>query len=70
MTQKREIIEYMQKYGSITPLEALHHCGCMRLSGRIFELKRSGYKIETHKIAVAKGNGKTAYVAQYRLEAE
>lgn len=67
MTQKDKIIEYMKEHGSITPLEALRHCGCMRLGARIFELKKH-HNIEMHKIAVLKADGTTAYVAEYRLE--
>lgn len=68
MTQKDKIIEYMRDRGSITTLEALRHCGCMRLGARVFELKRLGYNIVTHKIAALKADGTTAYVAEYRLE--
>lgn len=46
-TQKEMIIEYMRKFGSISPMEALGRMGCMRLASRISELKKDGYLIES-----------------------
>lgn len=34
-TQKEMILEYMQKHGSITPIEALYAVGSLRLGARI-----------------------------------
>ena len=51
----------MRGYG-ITPLQALEKWGCMRLSARIEELRKSGYPIVTE---MAKLNGKT--FARYRM---
>jgi hypothetical protein len=51
----------MRGYG-ITPLQALEKWGCMRLSARIEELRKSGYPIVTE---MAKKNGKT--FARYRM---
>ena len=44
-TQCQLILEYMKKYGSITPLEALNDIGCMRLASRISDLRYQGYAI-------------------------
>ena len=51
----------MRGYG-ITPLQALEKWGCMRLSARIEELRKSGFPIVTE---MAKQNGKT--FARYRM---
>ena len=55
-------LEYVQKFDSITPLEALTAFGCLRLSARIADLRADGHNITTeiHK-------GKKNY-AIYRLE--
>lgn len=45
--QNSLILEYMRQYGSITPAEAMMHFACMRLSGRIYELKAQGHNIQT-----------------------
>lgn len=46
-TQKEMCLEYLEKYGSITPLEALSAFNSFRLSALIFELRREGYIITT-----------------------
>ena len=61
-TQCEMALEYVQKFDSITPLEALTAFGCLRLSARIADLRADGHNITTeiHK-------GKKNY-AIYRLE--
>lgn len=46
MTQCEKILQYIEEYGSITPLDALREFGCMRLASRISDLKRAGYDIK------------------------
>ena len=46
MSQKSDILKYIQTHGSITPKEADRKLGCMRLAPRILELKREGHAIE------------------------
>lgn len=67
MSQSQEILDYLLDGGRITQLDALKHFGCLRLSGRIHDLREKGYPIETHTIAVKKKNGDTALVAEYRM---
>ena len=66
-TQSQQILKYIKNHGSITPLEALQHIGCLRLSGRIFDLRREGYNIRTDIEKVKTRDGH-AFVAVYRLE--
>lgn len=44
-TQCEMTVEYMEMFGSITPLEALNAFGCFRLPARISDLKKMGYRI-------------------------
>ena len=46
-TQKQMCLEYLEKYGSITPLEALTAFNSFRLSALIFELRKDGHIITT-----------------------
>lgn len=46
-TQVEYLKEYLDMYGSITPLEALSAFGCFRLSARIADLREEGYRIST-----------------------
>lgn len=63
-TQCEFLLQYLQKFDSITPLEALTAFGCLRLSARIADLRADGHNISTeiHK-------GKKNY-AIYTLEDE
>lgn len=63
-TQCEFLLQYLQRFDSITPLEALTAFGCLRLSARIADLRNDGYSITTeiHK-------GKKNY-AIYRLNKE
>ena len=50
--QRDRILDYCEKFGSITDLEAFQNLGIRRLAARIYDLKHCGYKItsvyETH----------------------
>ena len=62
-TQRKQILDYMKEHDSITPMEALNLFGCFRLGARIWELRKSGYIIETVR---RKKNGKQ--FAEYYLK--
>lgn len=64
-SQKLAILEYLKAGNRITPLVALDKFKCMRLGGRVFELKQEGYPIKRDMVQVPSGK----YVAEYRLEA-
>lgn len=46
MTQCERILSYMQRYGSISTMEAFKDLGCTRLASRINDLKNQGYAIK------------------------
>lgn len=46
MTQAEMIVEYIDKFGSITSRDAFNDLGVTRLSARIADLKNRGYSIE------------------------
>jgi len=67
MSQCKRIVEYMEKFGSITQNEAYEHIGCVRLPSRIHELKRMGYSIQTKmEKGINRHNEPTCY-ARYSL---
>lgn len=68
-SQKEQILAHIEKYGSITPLEAQHFYSCMRLGARIWDLRRDGYDIVSEIVEVPTKNDGKARVAQYRMEA-
>lgn len=68
-SQKERILAHIEKYGSITPLEAQQFYGCMRLGARIWDLRRDGYDIVSEIVEVPTKNDGKARVAQYRMAA-
>ena len=46
MSQAQMILNYIEKYGSISQKESVDHFGCYRLPARIYDLKQSGYKFK------------------------
>ena len=57
-SQNERILNHLLKGNSITPLQALSMFNCLRLSGRIHNLRSQGYEIKTD--IVIKGNKRFA----------
>lgn len=68
-SQKELILAYIEEHGSITPLEAEKHIGCLRLGARIWDLRHDGYNIVSELVVVETRGGGRATVARYRLAA-
>lgn len=66
-TQRQRILHRLERGDSINPLQALELYGCMRLGGRVHELRQQGHKIETSMVRVKTRDGRGATVAQYRM---
>ena len=66
-TQAERIIDYIDKFGSITQYEALQDLGVMRLASRISDLKKMGFPIESEIQPVQNRFGETCYIKRYRL---
>lgn len=47
MTQYKAVLEHLKTKGSLSSLQAIRLYGCTRLSARILEYKKQGYKFET-----------------------
>ena len=48
-------------------MQAMDHFGCMRLSGRIHDLREMGYSISSELVEVRNRYGEKCRVSQYRL---
>ena len=66
-TQKEMILDYMRIYGWITPMDAIEHIGCTKLSTRIGELARKGYEIVKEWVVKKNRWGVTVRYKRYRL---
>lgn len=68
-SQKTEVIEYIQKHGSISSYEAYARFGITQLGARIDDLKKDGYVFEKEWIRKRK-NGKVKDYIKYKLAGE
>ena len=66
-TQAERVLEYIEKFGSITQYEALFDLGVMRLASRISDLKKLGYPIKGEVVAVKNRFEEDCYVKRYSL---
>ena len=67
-SQNERIIDYMRKYGGITPLDAMRDLGVMRLASRISDMRRLGYDVIDEWVSVENRWGEKVKVKSYRLE--
>ena len=65
MTQAEQVWQYIQDYGSITPVEAMADLGVMRLASRIHDLGRMGYPIKREMITGKNRYGKKVHYMMY-----
>ncbi len=62
-SQSDQILAWLKRGRTITPLQALDKFGCFRLGARIYNLRQDGYNITKKFVKV---NGKT--FAKYKLQ--
>lgn len=60
-SQRLKILAYLKRGHVLTPIEALHKFGSLRLAARICELRESGYDIGTERITVRNGKRVACY---------
>ena len=66
-TQCQRILDYMQRYGSISTLEAFNDLGVARLASRIHDLKDQGYPITSETKTTKNRFGERTFYKVYRL---
>ena len=69
MTQKEQVLDYLEQHGSITPKIAESKFGIMRLASRISDLEKDGIIIIHSRIKGINRFGKRTIFAQYSLPA-
>jgi len=67
MTQEKAILQHLKQFGSITSWEAIQEYGATRLSAIILNLRKQGYKIETHEMQSKNRFGNFVNYAKYVL---
>lgn len=68
MTQHERIIDYLEKCGSITPMDAFNDLGITKLATRIGELKREGYEFEQELESGKNRFGEKVHYMRYRFK--
>lgn len=69
-TQCSRVLDYIERFGSITQYEALQDLGVMRLASRISELRKQGYEFACEWIKVENRFGETCKVKRYSMRKE
>ena len=64
-THEGRLLDYLEKFGSITSLQAIQDLGNTRLSGTIYTLKKKGYTFNTESVSVPNRFGGKTKVAKY-----
>lgn len=67
MTQCERVLQYMQDFGSINPMQALGDLGCYRLGARIYDLRQGGHHITRRMVSAKNRYGESVSYAEYRL---
>jgi hypothetical protein len=62
-SQNDLILDHLKSGNTLTPLEAMYKFNCLRLSGRILDLRKSGHHIITENYKTPSGK----HVARYYL---
>lgn len=64
-TQKSEVIGYIRRFGSITPMEAFYDLGITKLATRISDLRADGWTFKIERIEHKTRLGKTTFYCRY-----
>ena len=67
MSQTRRVLDYIERCGSITQMDATKDLGVMRLAARIADLKEKVVKIETVMVEGENRFGEPTKYARYYL---
>ena len=70
MNQNERVLQYLELYNSITPLEALADLGIMRLSPRIGELEKEGKHFVHEMVTDRNRFGEKIRYTRYRRQEE
>jgi len=66
--QCEQLLELLREQ-PVTQLDAIRELGCMRLASRIYDLRRRGHIIDTHRVLML-GRFGSNRIAEYRLVRE
>lgn len=65
MTQREAILQYIEDFGSITPMQAFSDLGITKLATRISEMRKDGMDFNIEMVGTKNRYGKTVNFARY-----
>ena len=65
MTQREAILQYIEDFGSITPMQAFADLGITKLATRISEMRKDGMDFNIEMVGTKNRYGKTVNFARY-----
>ena len=67
MTQREAILQYIEDFGSITPMQAFADLGITKLATRISEMRKDGMEFRIETVHIRNRYGKAVSYAKYSL---
>ena len=68
MTQKEQILDYLERFKTITPMEAFADLGITKLATRVSEMRRDGIEFNIESVTSKNRFGKPVRFAKYSLK--
>ena len=68
MTQKEQILDYLSRFKTITPMEAFADLGITKLATRVSEMRREGIEFNIESVTSKNRFGKPVRFAKYSLK--
>ena len=69
MSHHEMILDYIDRFGSISPMEAFMDLGITKLATRISEMRKNGYEFSKKMESRKNRYGKTCHYMRYRKAA-
>ena len=70
LTQRQLILNYIEDFGSITPMEAFSDLGITKLATRISEMRKDGMQFKIDSVKSTNRYGKTVHFSKYSFPKE
>ena len=65
MTQREAILQYIEDFGSITPMQAFSDLGITKLATRISEMRKEGMDFKIEMVYALNRYGHSVHFAKY-----
>lgn len=70
MKQSERIVNYIERYGSITPMEAFANLGITKLATRVSEMRKDGWEFDQELVKTKNRFGENVHYMKYSFPME